>query len=408
VAVRTRRRPAPAGDIVAAGAALAEAIDAAERQAIVIWRGERIPYRSVPARVAAIDDRTERNRLHASFTDAVEATNHLRAQRLAAMLAAAGDEGNADLVAAAPDLAGYDATQLGLEIERFLSDSETVYFAALRRYLALIDIEQGDSTVADLWHLQRGAGWSRWWDPRRTGAAIESSVEGLGATPGDDEAAIPDAGDWLAGSRALRAAGAGAVGVRQETEATVAAAIRALFGSLVAERDWLGRELGMAEAELPAFADFAAFWRLLQLRGDAAVHLYELKLYRTDEPAIQRGYYAGIVGLQTGVIVPEANYLAAVHQPFAAGRRFRAEMLAGAMAEGLRSAHGAAWWRQAEAAEALRRLAAVLRPEDAVAQFGYDRLDWRPVLRQIRTQLIGEMSGYGGPNITTRAGTRKV
>jgi hypothetical protein len=45
---------------------------------------------------------------------------------------------------------------------------------------------------------------------------------------------------------------------------------------------------------------------------------------------------------------------------------------------------------------------------DVVAQLGYDRLDWRPVLRQIRTLLIGEMSGYGGPNITTRAGTRKV
>ena len=42
------------------------------------------------------------------------------------------------------------------------------------------------------------------------------------------------------------------------------------------------------------------------------------------------------------------------------------------------------------------------------AELGYDALDWRPVLRQIRTRLIGEMSGYGGPNITTRAGTRKV
>jgi hypothetical protein len=45
---------------------------------------------------------------------------------------------------------------------------------------------------------------------------------------------------------------------------------------------------------------------------------------------------------------------------------------------------------------------------DALAYLGYDALDWRPVLRQIRTRLIGEMSGYGGPNITTRAGTRKV
>jgi hypothetical protein len=46
--------------------------------------------------------------------------------------------------------------------------------------------------------------------------------------------------------------------------------------------------------------------------------------------------------------------------------------------------------------------------EHALARLGYDVLDWRPVLRHIRTRLIGEMSGYGGPNITTRAGTRKV
>jgi len=46
--------------------------------------------------------------------------------------------------------------------------------------------------------------------------------------------------------------------------------------------------------------------------------------------------------------------------------------------------------------------------EQVVAHLGYDSLDWRPVVRQIRAKLVGEMSGYGGPNITTRAGTRKV
>ena len=54
------------------------------------------------------------------------------------------------------------------------------------------------------------------------------------------------------------------------------------------------------------------------------------------------------------------------------------------------------------------RLAEATSTDDVLAQLGYDALDWRPVLRQIRTRLIGEMSGYGGPNITTRAGTRKV
>jgi hypothetical protein len=51
---------------------------------------------------------------------------------------------------------------------------------------------------------------------------------------------------------------------------------------------------------------------------------------------------------------------------------------------------------------------AAAKVDAVLAELGYDALDWRPVLRQIRTRLIGEMSGYGGPNITTRAGTRKV
>jgi hypothetical protein len=77
----------------------------------------------------------------------------------------------------------------------------------------------------------------------------------------------------------------------------------------------------------------------------------------------------------------------------------------------LRDHHGASWWREAAAGDLLRRGWSRGRQLDAealVAHLGYDALDWRPILRQIRTQLIGEMSGYGGPNITTRAGTRKV
>ena len=54
------------------------------------------------------------------------------------------------------------------------------------------------------------------------------------------------------------------------------------------------------------------------------------------------------------------------------------------------------------------RVGAAASLADTLVELGYDALDWRPVLRQIRTRLIGEMSGYGGPNITTRAGTRKV
>jgi hypothetical protein len=86
-------------------------------------------------------------------------------------------------------------------------------------------------------------------------------------------------------------------------------------------------------------------------------------------------------------------------------------MTEGSLSGWLRANHGEAWWTTAGAGAALRDLWSQGQPwdvHDVVAQLGYDRLDWRPVLRQIRTLLIGEMSGYGGPNITTRAGTRKV
>jgi hypothetical protein len=86
-------------------------------------------------------------------------------------------------------------------------------------------------------------------------------------------------------------------------------------------------------------------------------------------------------------------------------------MLDAALTDYLVERHGDVWWRSAGAGETLRRAwsrGQAWSAEQVVAHLGYDSLDWRPVVRQIRARLIGEMSGYGGPNITTRAGTRKV
>jgi hypothetical protein len=78
------------------------------------------------------------------------------------------------------------------------------------------------------------------------------------------------------------------------------------------------------------------------------------------------------------------------------------------LVEALEQRHGLHWWRDPASAQLVESVAGASTLKDALAELGYDALDWRPVLRQIRTRLIGEMSGYGGPNITTRAGTRKV
>jgi hypothetical protein len=186
------------------------------------------------------------------------------------------------------------------------------------------------------------------------------------------------------------------------------AAVAELYGSLVGDPIWLARALRMGADEIAPFADFVAFMRLYRLRRSLAIVQYEMRLYRTDDEALQRAYFSGIVGHMTGIEVPEADYLHVVPSPLASVRDLERSMLAGGMAERLESGYGVEWWANPEARAVTDRLANASAAEDVLAELGYDAYDWRPVLRQIRTRLVGEMSGYGGPNITTRAGTRKV
>jgi len=366
------------------------AIAAAERSAIVVWRGERTPFEMVPARIARTDGRLERDGLYAGWIDALEALNPLYRERHAAWRERAGAGGTDDLAAAVA--VGIDIEALALDLERLAILSETVYYAALRRYLALIEIEQGDATIADLWHVERGASWSQWFGERDVNLAA--------AEAGRDASETVHGEGWRSGESGL-------AGSEASTTAP-AAAIAELYGSLVGDPSWLRHALHMAPDEIAPFADFVAFVRLRRLRHALSVVQYEMRLYRTDDESMQRAYYSGIVGHMIGASVPEAAFLRDAGTPFSSATDLRRAMLAGAIGERLESRFGTEWWAIDEARRLTGELGDATSSEDVLAQLGYDDLDWRPVLRQIRTRLIGEMSGYGGPNITTRAGTRKV
>jgi len=366
------------------------AIAAAERDAVIIWRGERIPFDELPSRIARTDGRGERDGLYAGWIEALEAINPLYEDRLTQWREAATASGTHDLAMALAG--GRDIEELSLDVERLALHSETVYYAALRRYLALIDIEQGDATVADLWHIVRGAAWGHWFGEREldraaaeAGREIASDAHGNGWQSAESGLAGDDAGDT-----------------------TPVAAVAEVYGSLAGDPGWLSRALRMTSDEIASFADFVAFVRLWRLRRLLATAQYELRLYRSEDPSLQRAYFSGIVGHATGVDVPEAAYLHDVGTPFSSVSDLERTMLAGAIVITVEHRFGRHWWADDGARELLAELAAAPAAEDALAQLGYDALDWRPVMRQIRTRLIGEMSGYGGPNITTRAGTRKV
>jgi hypothetical protein len=366
------------------------AIAAAESDTVVLWRGQRIPFPDLPDRIARTDDRAERDLMYARWIDALEALNPLYEARLERWRRQATDAGFDDFALAAAD--GRDVAELSLELERLAISSETVYHAALRRYLALIDIEQGDATIADLWHIIRGTGWDHWFGEREleraageTGRRVAAGVHGDGWRSAEAGLSGGDPGDSLP-----------------------ARAVGEVYGSLVGDPSWLRRALRMAADEIAPFADFVAFAQLWRVRRAVAHTHYELRLYRTNEPALQRAYFSGIVAHTTGIVVPEAAYLHDVGSPFASVEVLERAMLAGAIGERLVSRHGHEWWADDGARDQLADVASAGSAEDALAYLGYDGFDWRPLVRQIRTRLIGEMSGYGGPNITTRAGTRKV
>jgi hypothetical protein len=145
-------------------AGLTDAIGTAEATAVVVWRGESIPYRALRNRISDISGRAERNALYGSYLEAEEALNPMRRERFDRIGELARELGYADYVELIRTTRGFDPDALGAEIRAFLADSETPYFAALRRYLARIEIEQGDASLADLWYLLRGSGWDNWFD----------------------------------------------------------------------------------------------------------------------------------------------------------------------------------------------------------------------------------------------------
>jgi len=427
---------------------LSDRIASAERYAVINWRGEQIRYLDARERISTISERAERNGLFEQWLRAVEAINPLRIERLEATQAAAVALGYDDQVEMLRTTRGWNPDELAAVTRGALNASETGYYAAMRRLLARAGIEHGDGSLADAWFVLRGTGWDAWFEPRLFSRILTATVRGVGMelgaaqgvsvddeprpnepngaffvavrAPGDVRLVLNPRGSWEDMSAALHAVGrveqaaslpAGTEPGLSEGDPSVGEGYGMLMDSLLGDPEWLEESLGMSDSVRVAFIDFFALAALYQLRLAGGQLIYELGLHRGGEHAIHRALYAGTLGLLTGVRWPEEMYLATYQGAAHSASSLRGTMLAGILDQELRRRYPDGWWRSTEAGGMLRELfqrGPAWNAERVVAHLGYDSLDWRPVLRKIRTQLIGEMSGYGGPNITTRAGTRKI
>ena len=162
---------------------------------------------------------------------------------------------------------GTDPAAMLASLERFSFNVETPYYAALRRYLALIGIEQGDAGEADLWYIERGSSWSSWFGPRE----VRRALAAVRRVPFE----LADIDGWRAVAAQLRGEPSDAIG------ATI---VGAAYATLIGDPDWLADEIEMAAEEVAAFVDFATFVRLMHLRRAQAELTYELRLYPRPMP----------------------------------------------------------------------------------------------------------------------------
>ena len=437
------------GHLERGAAEFTEEVAAAEARTTLTWQGQRIGYRAASVLIADLPERAERNALDAVYQDAVEEINPIREERLVRLHENATRFGDVDYAALYSRIKGIAFDSLAISLQEFLAMSETVYFAALRRYLARIDIEQGDASRADLAHVLRGQAFDPWFRADRLLPILNATLAGLGIdasaqsnvtldlerrpnkvprafcapvrVPDDVRLVVLPRGghdDYLsvlheAGhvQHFAHAPGELPVAYRRFGDNSVTEAFAFLFEYLMLEPAWLADHLGVRESETAVFLDFASFRKLYYLRRYVAKLLYEVRLHHGMDTAVARAYYAGVLSFLVGVRYPESGFLADLDDGLYSGQYIRAWLLEACISAALRERYGAAWWREPAAGDFLRQLWARGQrstADEVAVELGYDKLDWRPVLRHIRTHLIGEMSGYGGPNITTRAGTRKV
>src|SRR5207244_1019162 len=233
-------------------------------------RGDESRYRAARDRISSIGERGERNGLFDQWLRAVDAINPLRVERLEAMQAGAVALGFDDRVEMVRSTRGWNPDELAAVTRGALNDSETGYYAAMRRLLARAGIEQvripGDVRLV----LNPRGGWEDMGAALHATGRLEHSVHVPAGTP----------------------ASLGLLG-----DPSVSQGYAFLMGGLLGDPEWLEESVGMGDSAQVAFVDFLALAMLYRLRLGGGQLIYELGLHRGGEHAIHRALYAGTLGL---------------------------------------------------------------------------------------------------------------
>jgi hypothetical protein len=331
-----------------------------EAAASVVWEGEAVPWRAIPARLANLADPSRRHRLDEARRGVTAAQLPLRRASHLAARAVYEELGWRDPVARWDELLGLHLADLEAVAAAVLRQSQEGYFDLLLAALRLAGMESGDAWSVDLPWLARGAEHDSAFAGRELGATARRTLHWLGLrleeqpwlaldldrppgttlgsfcaaldVPHDVRVVLSREGGWgdyatlftLLGraEHLVNVDPAKPMPYRWLGNEVLGAGYAALLAGLIHDPVWLGEAVGLSDR-----ADFLQRARLawlVQLRRDAALVRYEPRRLRShpDEWEELQALYAQELGEALGARHFEPDFLSDdSDQPLPAAQR---------------------------------------------------------------------------------------
>lgn len=407
-----------------------EQVAAAEAAATVDWDEAPVPYRDVPILIANEANAVRRHDLEQRYLDLMATLNPLLEQREKRLQREARGFGFPDYVGLYDELHCLDLSALTETMQRFITETDELYFSALDTYLAEMHILRDDARKCDLARIFRAPQFDPSFPGERLLSTLHATIRDLGLILEDQKNIVLDveprplksprafccALDVPADVRLVIKPGGGAqdyetllheaghaehygnvdatlpFAYRRLGDASITESYAFLFEYLITDPLWLRRHLQYAQPH--SFLQLAGFHKLYFLRRYGTKLVYEQELHRADEPSDVAPLYDDLLSRNLGVGYGMESYLTDVDDGFYAAEYLRAWTFEAQHRRYLQKEFDDEWFRNARAGRFLVELwrDGQKHPVDKLARFmGYDGLDIEPVTEDIHL-LMGAKS----------------
>jgi hypothetical protein len=406
---------------------LADRLANAEAMQVVALDGDRIPFRSVDARLKNEAVRDRRTALERGRTGALAAHNDLRREMLEMSHDEARRLGFADYIALCRELSGVDPAGLLELVRPLLARTQEMYRETLAWYLKRwVGTGIGEAARHDLVRLFRAAEFDRLFPPDAMREAAEAPLRRMGIDPKAEGRIRVDAEPrpnkvpraFVAALRipqeivmVLRPGGGPddyaaylhelghalhfaytdpglPVECRRLGDASVSEAFAFLLDGQLRERTWLKRFLGSGQPR--DILRYTAFHKLWLLRRYAAKLEYELGLHAEGPSRRMAERYRDLMFEATFAEWPAEQFLSDVDAFFYSARYLRAWVFEAQLRTLLRDRFDEEWFRNDHAGPFLRGLwreGQRLPLEDLAESLGLGAPTLDPLIVQIAEDL---------------------